>query len=74
VAGRRHIGLYAYRVRALQRLAALPAGQLEQLEKLEQLRALENGLTIRVADARVLPGQDVNTAEDLARVEAQLLP
>jgi 3-deoxy-manno-octulosonate cytidylyltransferase (CMP-KDO synthetase) len=69
---RRHIGLYAYRVRALQRLAGLPPGALEQLEKLEQLRALENGLTIRVAEALVAPGPDVNTAEDLARVEARL--
>jgi 3-deoxy-manno-octulosonate cytidylyltransferase (CMP-KDO synthetase) len=71
-AARRHVGLYAYRVGALQRLSGLSAGRLEQLEKLEQLRALENGLTIRVADALVPPGQDVNTAEDLARVEALL--
>jgi 3-deoxy-manno-octulosonate cytidylyltransferase (CMP-KDO synthetase) len=69
---RRHIGIYAYRVRALQRLAALPPGRLEVLEKLEQLRALENGISIRVADAVVPPGQDVNTAADLARAEAQL--
>jgi 3-deoxy-manno-octulosonate cytidylyltransferase (CMP-KDO synthetase) len=69
---RRHIGLYAYRVGALLRLARLPPAPLELLEKLEQLRALENGLSIRVANAVVPPGQDVNTAEDLARVEAQL--
>jgi 3-deoxy-manno-octulosonate cytidylyltransferase (CMP-KDO synthetase) len=69
---RRHIGLYAYRVRALHALAALPPGRLEQLEKLEQLRALENGLVIRVAQAIVAPGPDVNTADDLARVEARL--
>ena len=37
-------------------------------EKLEQLRALENGLVIRVADAAEKPGPDVNTAEDLERV------
>ena len=37
---RRHIGLYAYRVGALQRLAALPVAALEAVEKLEQLRAL----------------------------------
>jgi 3-deoxy-manno-octulosonate cytidylyltransferase (CMP-KDO synthetase) len=46
---------------------------LEQIEKLEQLRALENGIEIRVADAQVAPGPDVNTAEDLQRV-ASLLP
>lgn len=69
---RRHIGLYAYRVRALEAMARLPSSPLEQLEKLEQLRALENGLTIRVADAVVAPGADVNTAADLARVAAEL--
>jgi 3-deoxy-manno-octulosonate cytidylyltransferase (CMP-KDO synthetase) len=67
-AARRHIGLYAYRVAALRRLSLLPPSALELVEKLEQLRALENGMEIRVADAAETPGPDVNTAEDLARV------
>jgi 3-deoxy-manno-octulosonate cytidylyltransferase (CMP-KDO synthetase) len=67
---RRHVGIYAYRVAALARLAELAPGTLELREQLEQLRALENGLTIRVADACELPGPDVNTLADLARVEA----
>jgi 3-deoxy-manno-octulosonate cytidylyltransferase (CMP-KDO synthetase) len=67
-AARRHIGLYAYRVAALRRLALLQPSPLEVVEKLEQLRALENGMEIRVADAAETPGPDVNTAEDLARV------
>ncbi|MEO7773526.1 MAG: 3-deoxy-manno-octulosonate cytidylyltransferase [Steroidobacteraceae bacterium] len=69
---RRHLGIYAYRVSALQRIGSLRPTQLEQIEKLEQLRALENGMDIRVADASVLPGPDVNTAEDLARAAAVL--
>ncbi len=69
---RRHLGLYAYRVSALLRLAALPPSQLEQIEKLEQLRALEHGMDIRVAHAVVPPGPDVNTAQDLAAVAALL--
>jgi 3-deoxy-manno-octulosonate cytidylyltransferase (CMP-KDO synthetase) len=69
---RRHLGIYAYRVGALRRLAALPPGALEQREKLEQLRALENGFQIQVADAREAPGPDVNTPADLARVTALL--
>ena len=69
---RRHIGIYAYRVGALLRLAALKPTPLEQLEKLEQLRALENGFDVRVAECAVPPGADVNTREDLARVEAWL--
>ncbi|MGH8201019.1 MAG: 3-deoxy-manno-octulosonate cytidylyltransferase [Steroidobacteraceae bacterium] len=65
---RRHIGIYAYRVGALRRLASLAPTALENTEKLEQLRALENGLAIRVADATERPGPDVNTPEDLERV------
>ncbi len=65
---RRHIGLYAYRVGALRRLAALQPTPLERLERLEQLRALEHGMDIRVDNASVLPGPDVNTPDDVARV------
>ena len=70
---RRHIGLYAYRVGALQRIAALPPSELEQIEKLEQLRALEAGFEFRVADGVVPPGPDVNTSADLERVSALLV-
>jgi 3-deoxy-manno-octulosonate cytidylyltransferase (CMP-KDO synthetase) len=69
----RHVGIYAYRVAALRRLAALPASRLEQIEKLEQLRALENGMEIRVALAVERPLADVNTAADLERAERALL-
>jgi 3-deoxy-manno-octulosonate cytidylyltransferase (CMP-KDO synthetase) len=68
----RHVGIYAYRVDALRRLAALPPGRLEQIEKLEQLRALENGMEIRVALALERPLADVNTAADLQRAERAL--
>jgi 3-deoxy-manno-octulosonate cytidylyltransferase (CMP-KDO synthetase) len=69
---RRHIGIYAYRVGALLRLASLAPTPLEYAEKLEQLRALENGFEIRVADAVETPGPDVNTPEDVERVLARL--
>lgn len=69
-AARRHVGLYAYRVGALRRLAALEPTVPEVSEKLEQLRALGHGLIIQVAEAIEPPGPDVNTPEDLARVAA----
>lgn len=69
---RRHIGLYAYRVASLLRLSSLAPTPHEQAEKLEQLRALENGMDIRVADAAEPPGPDVNTADDLQRVQSLL--
>src|ERR1700738_249410 len=65
---RRDVGIYGYRVSGLLRLASLKRTALEQHEKLEQLRALENGLEIRVADSVEQPGPDVNTAADLERV------
>jgi len=64
----RHIGLYAYRVAALKRLAAAPPCELETLEKLEQLRALWLGMIIAVDMAREIPGPSVDTPADLARV------
>jgi 3-deoxy-manno-octulosonate cytidylyltransferase (CMP-KDO synthetase) len=67
---RRHVGLYAYRVAALRRLSMLQPTPLEQIEKLEQLRALENGLEIRVADAIALPGPAVDTEQELALVRS----
>ena len=67
---RRHLGIYAYRVLALRALAAAPATSLERRELLEQLRALQLGYAIVVGDASEAPGPGVDTALDLARVEA----
>ena len=72
VGARRHLGIYAYRVSALRRIAALAPSEHERLEQLEQLRALDHGMDIRVADAVVAPGMEVNTPADLAAVEAVL--
>jgi 3-deoxy-manno-octulosonate cytidylyltransferase (CMP-KDO synthetase) len=62
----RHVGIYAYRRAALLRFLALERTPLEVAEGLEQLRALENGLAIRVvATERRAIG--VDTPEDLER-------
>ncbi|HTG18070.1 MAG TPA: 3-deoxy-manno-octulosonate cytidylyltransferase [Blastocatellia bacterium] len=45
---RKHSGLYAYRGSFLQQFARMEPSPLEKLEALEQLRALENGIKIRV--------------------------
>ena len=67
----RHLGIYGYRRETLLRLAALPPSPLERSESLEQLRALENGIRLRVLVVdSAAPG--VDTAEDAARV-GQLL-
>jgi 3-deoxy-manno-octulosonate cytidylyltransferase (CMP-KDO synthetase) len=67
----RHLGIYGYQAEALQRLAGLAPTPLERSESLEQLRALENGIPIRVlTGARVSLG--VDTADDVERVESIL--
>ncbi len=66
-----HVGIYGYRRDIVLRLAALEPTPLERCESLEQLRALENGIRIRVLEvASSEPG--VDTPEDLARAEAML--
>jgi 3-deoxy-manno-octulosonate cytidylyltransferase (CMP-KDO synthetase) len=64
-----HIGIYAYRVDALLRLANSPPCELERAEKLEQLRAMFHGMEIRVGVAEDSPGPDINTPEDLATAQ-----
>jgi len=68
----RHIGLYAYRGAALQRLVQWPAHALELTERLEQLRALAHGMAIKVEEATEACGVGIDTPEDLARFEAEL--
>jgi 3-deoxy-manno-octulosonate cytidylyltransferase (CMP-KDO synthetase) len=68
----RHIGLYAYRVGALQRFSALPMADIERTEALEQLRALHHGMRIFVGIADELPGPGVDTEDDLRQAEALL--
>lgn len=68
----RHIGLYAYRLAALEAFEAAPPTELEQIEGLEQLRLLELGL--RIDAVAVEPSRfdisGIDTAEDIARAEA----
>ncbi len=66
-----HIGLYAYRRKALARFAKLPPSPLEKREKLEQLRALEAGLRIDVAIVDSVP-LGVDTPEDLEAARKML--
>lgn len=67
----KHLGIYGYQREALLKLAALAPTPLERTESLEQLRALENGIPIRALTVEsAAPG--VDTAEDLARVNALL--
>ena len=59
-----HIGLYAYRRKALERFVSLPPSPLERQEKLEQLRALEAGMRIDITIVDTVP-RGVDTPADL---------
>ncbi|MBD5780359.1 3-deoxy-manno-octulosonate cytidylyltransferase [Pelagicoccus sp. NFK12] len=68
----RHLGLYAYRAEFLKQFCALPQGKLEVIEKLEQLRALENGVAIKVGLTEEV-SIGIDTSEDAAAFAAYLL-
>lgn len=44
----RHLGIYGYRKDVLLSLVRIPPSPMEKLENLEQLRALENGIRIKI--------------------------
>ncbi len=68
----RHLGVYAYTAKWLLQMAALPSTPLEETEKLEQLRALENGVALRVVKVENVIDIAIDTPEDLQRAEAFL--
>ena len=61
-----HIGLYAYRRKALQRFVGLQPSPLETRERLEQLRALEAGMRIDAVVVNDVP-LGVDTPHDLEK-------
>ena len=64
-----HLGVYAFSRPTLQRYACWSRSMLERSESLEQLRALENGVRIKmVTTSHPWPG--VNTEQDVERVRA----
>ena len=65
---RKHSGLYAYRAGFLRQFARMEPSPLERLEALEQLRAIENGVKIRVVrvERRSI---GVDTEQDYERVK-----
>jgi 3-deoxy-manno-octulosonate cytidylyltransferase (CMP-KDO synthetase) len=66
-----HLGLYIYRRETLMQLAVMPTGILEEAEKLEQLRALEQGLRIRVWET-THSSLRIDSPEDVPRAVHQL--
>ena len=64
----KHIGIYSYRKDVLLALSRMKPTELEEIEKLEQLRALENGIKIKLKET-LFETFGVDTPADLERVE-----
>ncbi|OQY55306.1 MAG: 3-deoxy-D-manno-octulosonate cytidylyltransferase [Desulfobacteraceae bacterium 4572_88] len=64
----KHLGVYAYTRRFLEKFRSLPEGRLEQIEKLEQLRAIEYGHKIRVVISEY-DSPEVDLPEDILRIQ-----
>lgn len=65
---KRHLGLYAYRIKALRAYTAAKPTPLEMTERLEQLRIMEQGGRIAMARACEFIPAGIDTLEDLERV------
>jgi 3-deoxy-manno-octulosonate cytidylyltransferase (CMP-KDO synthetase) len=66
-----HIGVYAFRKKALLDFTGWPVSPLEDAEKVECLRYLENGVAMRMVVTGFL-GIEIDTPEDLEKAERLL--
>lgn len=68
---RKHTGLYVFRKQALMRFTGLEPVDSEIAERLEQLRAIENGMSIRVVEVAE-SSIGIDTEDDLERFREML--
>ena len=66
-----HLGIYGYKREALFKMTSLPQTSYEQAESLEQLRALQNGMKIRVAIVNNVP-VGIDTLEDFNKFKTMV--
>lgn len=66
--GKRHIGIYAYRVATLNEYVNWEQAPLEISERLEQLRAMSHGVRIHMQEASEKMPAGVDTPEDLEAI------
>jgi len=68
-----HIGVYAFRKKALLDFTQWPVSPLEAAEKIECLRYLENGIPLRMVIVDYM-GVEIDTPEDLERAARLIAP
>ena len=64
-----HLGIYGYKREALFKMTSLPQTTYEMAESLEQLRALQNGMKIKIAIVDNIP-VGIDTIEDFEKFKA----
>ena len=66
-----HLGIYGYKKEALFKMTKLPQSPYEMAESLEQLRALQNGMKIKVAVVENVP-VGIDTIDDFNKFKAMV--
>ncbi|MCQ2738732.1 MAG: 3-deoxy-manno-octulosonate cytidylyltransferase [bacterium] len=66
-----HLGIYGYKKDSLIRMTKLPQTTYERAESLEQLRALQNGMKIKVAIVNNIP-VGIDTKEDFEKFKSMV--
>lgn len=66
-----HLGIYGYKREALFKMTQLPQSSYEMAEKLEQLRALQNGMRIKVGIVDNVP-VGIDTIEDFEKFKSMV--
>ena len=69
-----HVGVYAYRPKALAEYSSWPSGPLETLEGLEQLRFMENGRAVLCVEVEAMGREfwELNNPEDVPKIESMM--
>ncbi len=70
-----HVGVYAYRPKALAAYPSWSTGPLEQLEGLEQLRFMENGRAVLCVEVEAKGREfwELNNPEDVPKIESMMV-
>lgn len=66
-----HLGIYGFKKEALFKMTELPQAPYEMAESLEQLRALQNGMKIKVGIVKNVP-VGIDTMEDFEKFKAMV--
>lgn len=66
-----HLGIYGYKKEALFKMTSLPQTNYEMAESLEQLRALQNGMKIKIAIVKNVP-VGIDTIEDFNKFKSMV--